>query len=766
LSTKNPPTQEQLSIISTLEGDFVVLASAGSGKTFVVSERYLHLVQSCGVRPSEILTVTFTKKAAAEMKKRIVQRLRDAGLFSEAQEAETGPIQTIHSFYERILRENAVRAGLDPNFEVISQREVMLLKRDIIRRAATLDDGDEPFVAEFLQRKLGSRVDKDPSSYAEYVNLIQKTLNSFRESGNPRSFFADLYADPRAYLEKCNRFLFDKLPRVAQEAIRENPLEPWLQIAVSSSKAERCKPKWLNDRATEEQQLRTSRMICGLAQITLRCWLQLESELRKRQALDFQSLESRAVRLLESDSVVRRRLSRQYQHMMIDEAQDNNPNQYRLLDSIETVSKMLIGDDKQSIYSFRNAEVNQFRDRAVARTLRLSKNFRSVVGIQQAVDAVFGLAIGESYAPMIEPSGFEESVDSNSFSGIEVIRFSEDANWNELGEYILDLKSKGTPFSDMAVLVRKNKYVEQIESRLKTLGIGVRANSKASNLYARLEIRDVANLLSAISDPQDTFGLLAAIHSPIVDLTLDTTLLLSESIQSGSPITAILKNFETPVKQDQEKYSDFLEWFLPLASHADRLPAWETLSLIMKHSKAFHHLASRRNGRQRIENIRKLLVLATSHPEMSPGEFATMIRQIDRLSQMEGDAGLHDDDEDLVTVTTIHSSKGLEWNTVILADGQTQSKDRVTLPLLDNETGMLAYETEKPSAPIVEYLRSEQTKRYEDELLRIQYVACTRAKQRLVIAEWKDAKAGIPQLFKNGMTSGIYGSLPTWRKPN
>lgn len=763
MSGRATATEEQVSIIETLEGDFVVLASAGSGKTFVVSERYLHLVQNHGVRPSEILTVTFTKKAAAEMKKRIVGRLREAGLFAAAQEAETGPIQTIHSFYERILRENAVRAGLDPNFEVISQREVMLLKRDIIRRAATLEDHDEPFVAEFLQKKVGSRVDNDPSSYAQYVNLLQSTLNAFRESGHPRSFFDDLYSDPRSYFEKCNRYLFDQLPRVAQEAVRDHPTDPWITIALASSKAAKVKPKWLHARADDARQLQTSRMICGLAQIALRCWLQLESELRKRQALDFQSLESRAVRLLESDAVVRRRLCRQYVHLMIDEAQDNNPNQYRLLDSIETTSKMLIGDDKQSIYAFRNAEVGQFRERAMARTLRLSKNFRSVVGIQSAVDSVFGLAMGEGYSPMLTPQGFDELFEEPTYEGLEVVHLSEPNHWGELCEYVLDLKTRGTRLADIAILVRGNRHVDQIETRLKALGIGVRANSKASNLYARLEIRDVANLLSALSNPEDTFALLAALHSPIADLSLDSALLLSAALQQDG--YTILQSFQCPEESEQRKLTQFLDWYLPLSGYADRMPAWEVLSLVIKHSEAFHHLASRRNGRQRIENIRKLLVLATSYPEMSAGDFAAMIRQIDRLSQMEGDAGLHDDDEDLVTITTIHSSKGLEWHTVILADGQTQTRDKVRLPLLDNHTGMLGFETKDgSSAPIVEFLRHEATQRNEEELLRLQYVACTRAKERLVVVQWQEAKAGIPQLFKNGLTSATYALLPTWRK--
>lgn len=117
------PTKEQQAVIDAPESAFTVIAAAGAGKTFVLVERYLRHVEDEGLGADQILTITFTKKAAAEMKSRIVGRLRTKGLFDQAQVAETGPIQTIHSFCERLLRENALEAGLDPQFEIMSEEQ-------------------------------------------------------------------------------------------------------------------------------------------------------------------------------------------------------------------------------------------------------------------------------------------------------------------------------------------------------------------------------------------------------------------------------------------------------------------------------------------------------------------------------------------------------------------------------------------------------------------------------------------------------------------
>ena len=108
------PTEEQRLVIESPAKQFMVTASAGAGKTFVLVERYLWMIEQLGFEPHEILTITFTRKAAAEMKERIVGRLRSMGQFDRAQIAETGPIQTIHSFCERLLRENSLAAGIDP----------------------------------------------------------------------------------------------------------------------------------------------------------------------------------------------------------------------------------------------------------------------------------------------------------------------------------------------------------------------------------------------------------------------------------------------------------------------------------------------------------------------------------------------------------------------------------------------------------------------------------------------------------------------------
>ena len=765
------PTGEQLRIITQTQGEFVVLASAGSGKTHVVNERYLHLITEVGVRPSEILTITFTKKAAAEMKRRIVGSLRDKGLFAEAQEAETGPIQTVHSFYERILRENSVRAGLDPNFEVMSQRDVQLLRRQIIRRAATLDEQDEPYIAEFLREMLGSHDQDDPSAYASFVKVVEDTMKRFRESGIPRSEFESIFSSPRGYKESTDRFLFLQLPQVIQDAIRESLDQDWVKVAKDALKPTDKLCDWLKPKFDVEKFEHDYRMTVALAQIAIRCWLRFESELRKLNVLDFESMENRAVRLLEGDLEVRERLKNLYPHIMVDEAQDNNPMQYRLLNALASESKMLIGDDKQSIYSFRNADVKEFQSRAKELVMRLTRNFRSDEGIQRAIDATFGSLMGEKYVSMLPVTGFDEPTNSSQYHGLEIVEISAKSRWEELGAYISHLQANGESLKDIAILVRFNSSVMQIKKKLQDMGIGIRTLSGASNLYARLEIRDIANLLAAVADPSDEFALLAMLRSPIVDLSLDSVILLSDRRVETKSLLSILKEclqigMELPEAAEQAKLMRFLDWFGPLSVFADRLPAWEVLSQALKHSDLMSNLAPRRNGRQRIENVRKLLVLATRQPEYSSAEFAELIRSIDRLKQIESDAELYDDEDDLVSVSTIHSSKGLEWKTVIIADATDQKKDKIHQPLFDAKTGFLGYGSSVKSTPLFAYLHAEKDRANVEELSRFQYVAMTRAKKRLAIVDWqqgaKRGTEGLPKSIRNGIGAAIYDSLPTW----
>src|SRR5688572_15492877 len=145
--------QEQLDAVFFGDGkrDIAIHAGAGAGKTGVLSERYLHAVRDLGESPAELLTITFTRKAAAEMKKRIVDKLRAEGLLEAARQAQVGPISTIHGYCERLLREYPFDAGLDPSFEILSPnaaREIMdRCSAEVIGDSQSMDEAEREFIA-------------------------------------------------------------------------------------------------------------------------------------------------------------------------------------------------------------------------------------------------------------------------------------------------------------------------------------------------------------------------------------------------------------------------------------------------------------------------------------------------------------------------------------------------------------------------------------------------------------------------------------------
>lgn len=746
-------TDEQIEIINQEDGFSVVLASAGSGKTFVVVERYLRLVREFGVRPSQILTITFTKKAAAEMKRRIVDRLFENMLFEQAQEAETGPIQTIHSFYERLLRENSVEAGIDPKFDLATGAESDRLKRDAVRYVInSSEDDDSELIALFVKSSVGKSEYGRNGAYEKLEKETIDILNYMRSSGHEPTFFEELYASGTTFLQVTHKSLISRLPEYMRNAIAEQPSHNWRDIAWQEAgkiRGDKSKFPWLKD--SQEDELGAANLTCGLAQIALRAWTRYETLLSQSRKIDFDGLESRAVRLIESSDQVRNRVSKQFLHVIVDESQDLNRNQFRLFDAIGSKSKMLVGDGKQSIYAFRNADVETFNQRARGGYLKLSKNFRSSDSIINMVDVVFSQAFGvEKYFTSNRYDVFENQL---SFDGVERVHLSSKGNWNELAEFIADERTNNIERSSTSILVRIHKVAEAIESGLKNAGIDVRMNAGQSKFFARSEVRDLVNSLLSVSSENDYFAWLATLRSPIVGLSLDGIVLLAK------PEAALALS-----EEDQEKLDRFSSWFLELRTQVDHVPASEVLSKIINKSDLFANLLSLTEGRRRIENVRKLLLLAMDAPELSAREFAEQIRNIERLRHDEGDAATTDDSEDLVTLVNIHKAKGLEWDTVILADGMDHKQFRVNSPIFDAETGWIGYWQNKSSTYAAEYLKKVQSQIDRDELLRLQYVAMTRAKKRLVLVTWGDSSAGLVGVIRNALGPSTFDSLKTWRR--
>jgi ATP-dependent exoDNAse (exonuclease V) beta subunit len=728
------PTEEQRAVIEAPEDVFTVIAAAGAGKTFVLVERYLRHVEEEGLGPDQILTITFTKKAAAEMKSRIVERLRAKFLFEEAQVAETGPIQTIHSFCERLLRENALEAGLDPQFEIMSEAQGSRITVDCIRETLASSLDEEPDAEGLIRFLAGKRqgFGDNKSPYGILEMAVERVLQELRSSPFEREKVTEWHQNPSTLASHWLEAIRQELPEKAIpffDGNEDGDLNSRIQAACKLAGV--TVPVWAKGKGDATAEAEALRHTCGLVQLACGAWWRLDREMLRRQSLDFAALEIRADRLLRGSEVTRVRLREQYKVVMVDESQDVNPIQYQLLSHLGAERTMMVGDAQQSIYGFRQADVRLFQQRSAATaTKRLNKNWRSVPGILNFVDQVFGRLWAPEYKAMnlnTGPMDFD-SDERPSFEGVEIWRQGPKDPRATAGN-ILKLLNDGVKRGDIAILVRDSMGALAIQQALNGMDIPNRISGGSERFYTRLEVRDLANSLRALADPYDDFALLATLRSPMVGLTLDSITLLGLK----SPVIEALGSFEPPLVEDLPRIRTFLSWYIPLKEHADRLSAWEVLSELFAQSEYLPALARRAKGDQMLANARKLLTLAAQEPELGPLEFAERIREIQDLRHKEGDAPADDDDADLVKIMTIHKAKGLEWDVVVIPQTDKRLSGRARDVVVEPSLGMVAAKFSKGQSIAHKFLTDRRKRRDDEEEKRVLYVALTRARKRLCI---------------------------------
>ncbi len=728
------PTPEQKSVIEASENSFTVVASAGAGKTFVLVERYLRHVADEGMTPDQILTITFTKKAAAEMKERIVRRLRDLGRFDEAQIAETGPIQTIHSFCERLLRENALEAGLDPKYEILAEDQAARMVTACIREAMASDLDDAPEAEGLIRYLAGKRLGygENQSPYVRLESSVETVLSELRSSRYDRDVISLWYQNVTTLKAAWEQTIKEQLPESCWETFDTVEFVDWNDRVQKACKQKGVSvPAWAKGKGDLEAEEDSLRFTCGLVQLACEAWWRLDRDMHERQALDFTALEIKANRLLEKSEVTRQRVRDQYQVVMVDESQDVNPIQYKLLDNLGCPRTMMVGDAQQSIYGFRQADVRLFKRRVLdTHTKKLTKNWRSDPGILNFVDLVFSRMWSSEYSPMqlkTGPMDFDDDGVPN-YDGVELWR-QPAKNPAATAGYILELKGEGVEYRDIAILVRAGQAAIAMKKALDNQGIPSRIAGGSEKFYTRLEVRDLANTLRSVADPYDDFALLATLRSPMVGLSLDAIALLG----LHPFIFDQLEAFESPVEADRAKLAAFLAWFVPLSKMADRLSAWEVLAEIYAQSDYLPALARRSKGEQMLANARKLLTLATEEPELGPKEYSERIREIQNLRHKEGDAPADENDADLVKIMTVHKAKGLEWPVVILAQTDRPIVPKMRDLVVDPSLGIAATKFSKGQSLMHKLLTHRKKAGDEEEERRILYVALTRAQNRLCV---------------------------------
>lgn len=765
MATKRPKTlsPEQLAAVSADEPRLVVRASAGTGKTTTLVGRYLRHVAADGMRPDQILTITFTRKAAAEMKERIVDALLELGMRDEAQIAETGPIQTIHGFCERILRECSVDAGLDPDFSILDETET---SRRLIAaiRGAIGDIGEEPLIRELTRQLAGRRRFRGIGAHSLLEGAVDDVLRKLRGSTATLSELRRNYADPDQVALYWREQIVDKLPTAVREALAAiepgHPFGVRLNLAFKAAKV-KMPVRLPNPNTAEEAAIaetEAARGTCGLIRLAALAWERFEAVNRAESALDFVELERQTVELLQNSEPALKRVRSQYRVALVDESQDMNPIQHALLDALQIDTEMLVGDAQQSIYGFRQADVRLFEAKASrAEVKQLSENRRSDQGILRFVDALFSQVWEGNYVPMARgeaPVGAE-------FEGVEAwIQKAKDAG--QVAEWVREVADQEGA-KNVAVLVRGIAYAQDLFARLQAAGVPARIAGGTERYYTRLEVRDLANALDALIDPRKDFSLLALLRSPIVGLSLDAIVLLTgggvwnkivpgespaevEALEPLGPSTPDRVLSEIP-EDDQRKLEHFRAWFEPLHAYADRVPAWELLSTVLAQTPYLSTLATRTGGVQTIANVRKLLAIAAGMPEAPATEFSRRLREIQEIRHHEGDAPASDDETNQVTILTVHKAKGLEFPVVVVPDMHGKARNAQEVEI--DRSGMVTVKFGKVDSAYHTFNVLWRKDRDRDELYRILYVALTRAERRLCLV-----------LNPGGPTVTLAGDIP------
>ena len=604
--------EEQKKGVFTTEGPVLLLAGAGSGKTRVLTHRAVYLIEELGVNPYHILAITFTNKAAGEMRERIDDMVGYG--------SENIWVSTFHSTCVRILRRFIDHIGFGTNFTIYDTEDQKTIMKDICKR---------------------------------------------------------LEIDTKMYKEKS--FL----------------------AAISSAKDELISP--------EAYALRAQGDFRKMKEAAV--YREYQQVLRKNNALDFDDLIVKTVELFQSDMEVLDYYQERFRYIMVDEYQDTNTAQFQLIKLLAGKYKNLcvVGDDDQSIYKFRGANIynilNFEKEFPNAVTIKLEQNYRSTQNILNAANGVIANNVGRK----------EKRLWTENEEG-EIIAFHQFETGFDEADYVAkDIRSKVREgmyhYGDCAVLYRTNAQSRLFEERFITASIPYKIVGGV-NFYSRREIKDLLAYLKTIDNAMDDLAVRRIINVPKRGIGA-TTLSRVQDYADENSLT-----FYNALKMAEEigtigrasaKIRPFVMLIQSMRSKLPYISVSELLQEIIEETGYVRELEAENTeeAQQRIENIDELISKAVTYEESE--EEPTLSGFLEEVALV-ADIDSVDETQDYVVLMTLHSAKGLEFPQVYLA-----GMEDGLFP------GFGAICAENPTAEI-------------EEERRLAYVGITRAKERLSIS--------------------------------
>ncbi|HWO40628.1 MAG TPA: UvrD-helicase domain-containing protein, partial [Candidatus Eisenbacteria bacterium] len=838
---------------TTFDANVVVTAGAGTGKTTLLVDRLIHLLlrEPRPLEITEIVALTFTNKAANEMRARLGQRLKSylevrldrepasaveakthgevgalvrlyalskAELDRRARKAlrqlERGHIATIHSFAAALLRLYPAEAGVDPHFK---EDDGAWFEKHFdeqwslwIDRELASSHGRADLWRRALRRtSLGALREVAASLCSETIPLdgLDTGERSATGASAVREWLQELAAEARFLLERypvevhqIDRFLRYAL-RVLEHARARGEIAPGVLEEERRWFFERTPQR--TARWTESDFLRLRRLcrICrglfrvdsSFARVVFELLVPFALECRssfiRRGFVSFDGLLVRARDLLRDQPRLREELKAQFRALLVDEFQDTDPIQYEILlylaekpgasaadwrdVRIEPGKLFVVGDPKQSIYSFRRADIEGYLDVVRGTVLAqggieclLRANFRSHGRILDVVNGIFGRLIRPQaglqpeYVPIrAHQAGEPESAeDTGSFRRVAFSRIASAgelpggaarrreaeslARW--LSEEVLGKKrirnSSGEWVSvqpgDVAFLFRRLTQVHLYLEPLRRYGIPYVVEGE-KHFYATQEIVDAVNLLRAVIDPYDRAALVGVLRSPLGAVT-DRE--IYELHRAGLLDYRLAGRREALAKGAFASVCDLYAALGRLHREAPRLAVGEALRKIFDEIPLRILAARSFNGEQAVANLEKIRELAAAMGRATNTTLPDVVRQLERRVlelEEEAESGLGEESVDAVRILSIHKAKGLEFPVVILPDAAAAPAGRRATQsgaVCDWSSGLVALETADGCNLAAIYLDDKNRACEEAEEKRLFYVAMTRAREHVLIS--------------------------------
>lgn len=565
--------EQQREAVLTTEGPLLILAGAGSGKTRVLTYRTAYLIDECGVNPYNIMAITFTNKAAGEMRERIDDMVGYG--------SESIWVSTFHSTCVRILRRYIDRLGYDTNFTIYDADDQKALMKDICKR---------------------------------------------------------LEIDTKMYKEKM-----------------------FLNV-ISSAKDEMIDPIEFENRFTGDFVKRKQALV----------YKEYQNALKQNNALDFDDLLVKTVELFKLDKEVLDYYQERFRYIMVDEYQDTNTAQFKFISLLASKYENLcvVGDDDQSIYKFRGANIGNilgfehvFPD---AKVIRLEQNYRSTKNILNAANAVIAN----------NTSRKSKTLWTENSEG-ERIHFRQFMNGYEEAEYVVGEISRahrenGAKYKDCAVLYRTNAQSRLFEEKCLLANIPYKIVGGV-NFYARKEIKDLLCYLKTIDNSRDDLAVRRIINVPKRGIGATTLGRIQDYADkmSVSFYDALRVAEEVPsIGRSLSKIDGFVTFIQSLKSKAESYTVRELLEEVIELTGYVAELQAEDTdeSKARIENIDELISKTESYQEAmeEQGQTATLSGFLEEIALI-ADIDSVDPDQDYVLLMTLHSAKGLEFPRVFLA---------------------------------------------------------------------------------------------------